>query len=151
MVIIFRHHYCFSICVSIYSSIDISVLRFILGQHISFGTFGYFIIPGEGGARMTSFGMSGSSRHKDYCLGEWTFVAFSECVNDGERVCVCTHMCVHLCAHLCACACVRTWILSVHFGLFGKSVLIFHPWGFYGTNSIHEKSDGHNLIFQTKY
>ena len=31
-----------------------------------------------------------------------------------------------------------------------KSVLIFHHWGFYGTDSIHEKSDGHNLIFQVQ-
>lgn len=31
-----------------------------------------------------------------------------------------------------------------------KSVLIFHHWGFYGTDSIHEKSDGLNLIFQVQ-
>lgn len=31
-----------------------------------------------------------------------------------------------------------------------KSVLIFHHWGFYGTDSIHEKSDGHSLIFQVQ-
>lgn len=29
-----------------------------------------------------------------------------------------------------------------------KSVLIFHHRGFYGTD--HEKSDGHNLIFQVQ-
>lgn len=31
-----------------------------------------------------------------------------------------------------------------------KSVLIFHRWGFYGTDSIHEKSDGLDLIFQVQ-
>lgn len=31
-----------------------------------------------------------------------------------------------------------------------KSVLIFHHWGFYGTDSIHEKSDGRSLIFQVQ-
>lgn len=31
-----------------------------------------------------------------------------------------------------------------------KSVLIFNHWGFYGTDSIHEKSDGHNLIFHVQ-
>lgn len=31
-----------------------------------------------------------------------------------------------------------------------KSVLIFHHWGFYGTDSIHEKSDGQSYFSSTK-
>ena len=31
-----------------------------------------------------------------------------------------------------------------------KSVLIFHRWGFYGTDSIHEKSDGQSYFSNTK-
>lgn len=38
----------------------------------------------------------------------------------------------------------------IPFWSFLKSVLIFHHWGFYGTDSIHEKSDGHSLIFQVQ-
>lgn len=38
----------------------------------------------------------------------------------------------------------------IPFWSFLKSVLIFHHWDFYGTDSIHEKSDGHNLIFQVQ-
>lgn len=30
-----------------------------------------------------------------------------------------------------------------------KSVLIFHHWGFYGTDSIHEKSDGQSYFSST--
>lgn len=49
---------------------------------------------------------------------------------------------------------VSVWCLKMQIWFFDsilvllKSVLIFHHWGFYGTGSIHEKSDGRRLIFQ---
>lgn len=43
----------------------------------------------------------------------------------------------------------NTWVFDSILVLL-KSVLIFHHGGFYGTDSIHEKSDGRNLIFQVQ-
>lgn len=56
----FSYHYYF-VSASVFTEMDLST--FIICQHLS--NMGYFIIPGEGGARMTSFGMSRPSCHKD--------------------------------------------------------------------------------------
>lgn len=53
------------------------VSHFILSQHINWIIF--FVIPGEGGARVMLSGMSGSSLpQRHYCLGERTSVAFQK-------------------------------------------------------------------------
>lgn len=45
--------------------------------------------------------------------------------------------------------CWHIWVFDSIFGPL-KSVLIFHHGGFYGTDSIHENPDGHDLIFQVQ-
>lgn len=43
----------------------------------------------------------------------------------------------------------KMWIFDSISVLLKKSVLIFHHWGFYGTDSIHEKSDGQSYFSST--
>lgn len=112
---------------------DVSHFKHIIGV--------LFFIPGEGGgARATSSGMSGSKfatktllpwRTDISCLSNVT------CVSEKRASVVC--VCVKI-----------SGSLIPFFLVLLKSVLIFHRWGFYGTDSIHEKSDGHNLIFQVQ-
>lgn len=53
------------------------VSHFIFSQHMNWIYF--FLIPGEGGARVVMSGMSGSSLpQRHYCLGERTSVAFQK-------------------------------------------------------------------------
>lgn len=112
------------------------VSHFILSQHMNWIIFSF--IPGEGGARVMLSGMSGSSLpQRHYCLGERTSVAFQKsCMSEKWMR-------------------VRNWKMPIIWVFDSilvllKSVLIFHHWGFYGTDSIHEKSDGHDLIFQVQ-
>lgn len=84
-------------------------------------------------------GMSGSSLpQRHYCLGRTDICCLSKvpCMNE-KRVCVGWGWGVN----------AAIWVFDSILVLL-KSVLIFHHWGFYGTDSIHEKSDGRDLIFQ---
>lgn len=75
----------------------------------------------------------------------------SKCVwMTGECVCVCVYVWESVCVKLRGKKMQKMWIFDSISVLLKKSVLIFHHWGFYGTDSIHEKSDGHSLIFQVQ-